>query len=136
MDKAVPAQLPYIAASRVEAEPQLLVNVSNGTGEGLSACIPRRLSMKFTHHVIHAARVLGLAAEPSTMLFDEPAQVGLRLKLDYLGLADGARVRRAHVVIHHCANGSIGHTALIACQIVLRPQIGRHSCRARVCKYA
>src|SRR3546814_17865009 len=78
MDKAVPAQLPYIAASRVEAEPQLLVNVSNGTGEGLSACIPRRLSMKFTHHVIHAARVLGLAAETSTMLFDEPAQVGPR----------------------------------------------------------
>src|SRR3546814_1244787 len=76
MDKAVPAQLPYSAASRVEAEPQLLVNVSNGTGEGLSACIPRRLSMKFTHHVIHAARVLGLAAEPSTMLFDEPAQIG------------------------------------------------------------
>src|SRR3546814_19689188 len=71
MDKAVPAQLPYIAASRVEAEPQPLVNVSTGTGEGLSACIPRRLSMKFTHHVTHYAPGLGLSPQPPQLLFDK-----------------------------------------------------------------
>src|SRR3546814_11947649 len=61
LDKAVPATLPYIAASRVDADPPLLVNVTNGNGDGLHACRPRRRYRHVTHNFNTAPRVFGLS---------------------------------------------------------------------------